>query len=361
MYVLAVGPITLEGDPLPVTRVALVGLGATGAAIGSHLLRRSDCRLVGAVDARQELAGVDLGSVICEAALGIPVVGHVGELSGVDVAVIATTSRLADVAALAMPLLQRSVNVVSICEELAYPWHSHPDLATQLDSVARSSNVTVLGTGANPGMIMDTLPLLLSGLTQHVNRVVIRRQTEMSRYSAILSKFGLGLTPEEFDAASALQTVIGHVGFEQAIAALAIGLGWRLDNIVVDPVRAAFLTEAPRVGEHRTLQSGTVAAVRHAARGEIHDNAVIDLEIVFGFFDHADDIQPGDSLRIEGIEQTIEVSSSAGFESFSSTVAVTSNVAAAVVDARPGLLSMADLAVVDIASKGARDREEVPQ
>lgn len=347
---------------MSVTRVALVGLGATGVAIGSHLARRSDCRLVGAVDARPDLGGVSLSTVIDGAPSSVTVVPDIAVLTtDVDVAVVATTSRIVDVAALALPLLERSINVVSICEELAYPWNSAPDVAGQLDAAARANNVSVLGTGANPGVIMDTLPLLLSGLTENVKNVVIRRQTDMSRYGAILSKFGLGLTREEFDAASAARTVIGHVGFEQAIGALAIGLNWRLDRIVVDPVTPAFITGTARRGSHLTLQPGTIAAVRHTARGEIRGETVIDLAIVFGFFEDDDDIQPGDSLRIEGAEQTVEVASSTGFESFLSTVAVAANVAPAVVDARPGLLSMADLTVADIACKGALARDVVTQ
>lgn len=340
-----------------VTRVALVGLGATGVAIGSHLVRRADCRLVGAVDARPELVGTDLAALVTDAPADVRVVPDTAMLPAeVDVAVIATTSRIGEVAATAIPLLEQSINVVSICEELAYPWTSNPIVAGQLDSAARANRVSVLGTGANPGMIMDTVPLLLSGLTENVNRVVIRRQTDMSRYGAILSKFGLGLTREEFDAASAARRVIGHVGFEQAIGALAAGLNWRLDKIVVQPVAPEFITTTPRTGAHVTLEPGTIAAVRHVARGEVRREAVIDLEIVFGFFSPDDEIQPGDSLRLEGVEQTVEVASSTGFESFLSTVAVAANVATAVVDARPGLLSMADLAVADIACKGALAR-----
>ncbi|MFB1044192.1 hypothetical protein [Streptomyces chrestomyceticus] len=48
----------------------------------------------------------------------------------------------------------------------------------------------------------------------------------MSRYGAILSKFGLGLTMREFATARSRGEVVGHYGFEQAIGALASGLGW---------------------------------------------------------------------------------------------------------------------------------------
>lgn len=340
------------------TRVALVGLGATGLAMGAALIRRTDIRLVGAADPRADLVGRDLGSVLGGDALGVSVVGSAAGLPGADVAIVATSSRLEVVAETAIPLLERGINVVSICEELAYPYLSHPELARRLDEVASRHGVTLLGTGANPGIIMDTLPLMLSVLTQRVRRVVIRRNADMSRYAAILANFGLGLTPAEFQEAQARGAVIGHVGFEQAVAALGGGLGWHLDGIVVDPVRPAWVTDTPRQGRHRTLEPGTVAAVTHAARGFITGTAVIDFEINFGFFEPGDGIELGDHCLLEGLEQNIEVASKNGFESYLSTVAVAANVATAVVEAPAGLRSMAELPVLGLASKGARTSSE---
>jgi len=148
-------------------------------------------------------------------------------------------------------------------------------------------------------------------------------------------------------------TVVGHIGFEQAIAALGDGLGWHLDKIVVEAVRPAFVSETDRAGEHVTVRPGTIAAVTHSARGLADGRTLIDLEIVFGFFRPGDPISPGDYCRVEGAEQTIDISSDLGFESFLSTVSVAVNVVAAVVDAPPGLRSMGDLPVRAVASKGA--------
>lgn len=342
---------------MSVTRVALVGLGATGRAIGSSLADRVDCVLVGGVDQSPHSIGKDLGDVLGCGRLGIPVVADVDGLAETDLAVVATTSDLDSVAQTVMLLLERSVNVVSICEQLAFSWQSHPAVATKLDAVAREHSVTVLGTGANPGVLMDTLPLLLSVLTQRVDRVVIRRRTSMSRYGAILSKFGLGLEPAQFTAAKDSGSVIGHVGFEQAIGALAAGLEWQLDSIVVDDIEPSVVSDRRRLGDHAVIEPGAISAVRHRARGLRSGDAVIDLEIVFGFFDDDDAVQPGDEYLIEGEDQVITLSSTRGFESFLSTVAAAVNVATAVVDAPPGLRSMGDLPVLAMTSKGSRVRQ----
>ncbi|XVQ08617.1 Gfo/Idh/MocA family oxidoreductase [Spirillospora sp. CA-255316] len=339
-------------------RVVLVGLGVTGLAMARSLLRRTDFEVVGAADRNPRTLGEDLGVLLHTGSAGVTVTEHIEHLPPADLAIVATTSDLNQVADTLLPLLKRSYNVLSICEELAYPWTSHPEAAERLDTAAKANGVTVLGSGANPGILMDTLPLLLSALTQRVERVVIRRRTNMSRYGAILAKFGLGLSPERFAEAQAASRVAGHHGFEQAISAVASGLGWDLDAIEVDQVVPSIVSDGVRVGEHATIEPGCISAVTHAARGVLAGVAVIDLEIMFGFFDPGDPVAPGDEYRIEGAEQVVDLSSAVGFESFLSTIATAVNTAAAVVDAAPGLLSMGDLPARAIASKGARLAEE---
>ncbi|MFJ3660077.1 dihydrodipicolinate reductase [Streptomyces sp. NPDC090119] len=331
-----------------------MGLGATGRAIASSLLERTDVDIVGAVDRDPRVVGQDLGVVLGGAPNGVVVVSDLADLPAADLAVVATTSDLNQVVGTLLPLLERSYNVLSICEELAHPWRSHPELARRLDDTAKAHGVTVLGGGANPGVLMDTLPLLLTALTQRVESVRIRRRTNMSRYGAILSKFGLGLDPEEFEAARSRGDVVGHYGFEQAIAALAAGLGWDLDSVEVGEVEPAVVTTSPRVGDHLRIEPGRISAVTHAARGVLDGEAVIDLEIMFGFFEPTDEVTAGDDYRIVGEEQVIDLRSRVGFDSFLSTIAAAVNAAAAVVAAEPGLLSMGDLPTRAVAAKGAR-------
>jgi hypothetical protein len=338
--------------------IALVGLGATGLAIGDSLHRRADCQLVGAVDVDPSRVGSDLGELLGVEPFGVAVAADLSEISGAtaDVAVVATTSLLEKLEPTVTALLEAGVNVVSICEELGFPRASHPALADRLDQVAIANGVSILGTGANPGFIMDTLPLVLSSLAQVVHGVQIRRTADMSRYGAIIQKFGLGLTTEEFDIAQDAATVIGHVGFEQTIAAIAAGLGWSLDDIEIDPVRPAFIAPDDRRGAHATVARGTIAAVLHAARGRRTGRTAIDLAVHFGFFRPGDPIEAGDACRIETDDRVIELSVEHGFDSFLSTVAITANVVTAVIDAAPGLRTMTDLPITAIVSKGARRR-----
>lgn len=342
-------------------RVVLVGLGATGLAMVRSLQQRTDVSIVGAADQNPAAVGADVGALAGGLDIGVPVAADAADLPPADLAIVATTSDLNSVADTLVPLLERSYNVMSICEELAYPWLSHPDVARQLHATALANGVTVVGTGANPGLLMDTLPLLLTGLTQRAERVVIRRRTNMSRYGAILSKFGIGLTPEQFADVQARGAIVGHYGFAQAIGAVASGLGWTLDTIDVGAVTPSVISDSVRHGDHLTVAPGQIAAVTHAAQGVRADRTVIDLEITFGFFEPSDSVAVGDDYLIEGIDQVITLSSATGFESFLSTIAVAVNTATAVIDAPAGLLSMGDLAPRALASKGSRLRQEASQ
>jgi len=343
---------------MSITSVVIVGLGSVGIDVGRALCRRDDCVVLGALDIQSALHGRDVGDVLGAGGSQGEVVGSIDALPKADVAFVATTSFVEPIEPLITDLLSHGYNVVSICEELGYPAHAHPELSDRIDRVASANDRSVVGTGCNPGMLMDTLPLLLSSLTQRVESVHIERATQMVHYGHILGKFGIGLTEQEFVQAQGEGRVIGHVGFTESIAALASGLGWELDSIEVDSPAPAFLADTERTGANIIVATGTVAAVRHAARGILNGEPVIEVAVHFGFFEAGDPVVPGDRWLIEGEEQTLEFLAPRGLDSLQSTVAVASNAITAIVDAMPGLRTMADLPVTAVASKGSNRQNQ---
>jgi 4-hydroxy-tetrahydrodipicolinate reductase len=127
--------------------VVLVGLGATGIAMAQSILRRTDLSIIGATDRNEAIVGADLGSLVGVASTGAVVGNDMAELPEADPAIVATTSDLSGVASTLMPLLERSYNVLSICEELSHPWDTHPGSAKVLGETAKAHGVTVLGSG----------------------------------------------------------------------------------------------------------------------------------------------------------------------------------------------------------------------
>ena len=59
-------------------------------------------------------------------------------------------------------LLNGGVAVVSTCEEMAYPWWTQPEASARLDEAGKAGGVACLGTGINPGFVLDLLPVLVS-------------------------------------------------------------------------------------------------------------------------------------------------------------------------------------------------------
>jgi len=64
--------------------------------------------------------------------------------------------------------LEAESSVVSTCEELSYPWRTYPELAAKLDAAAKESGVALVGTGVNPGFVMDKLVITLAAVSQRI-------------------------------------------------------------------------------------------------------------------------------------------------------------------------------------------------
>ena len=58
-------------------------------------------------------------------------------------------------------IVSQKVNVVATAEEMSYPKAQEPELAAEMDRLAKENGVSILGTGINPGLIMDLLVLIL--------------------------------------------------------------------------------------------------------------------------------------------------------------------------------------------------------
>jgi len=191
------------------TRAVVVGLGP----IGESIARALGPRLAGAVELRSDAPDV-----------GAPVWRSIGEAAGrAAVAILATGSRLPRVEPTIRQCLDACFHVVSTCEELAYPWLRHRDLSQALDARARAAGRVVLGTGINPGFVLDRLPLLCARACARVDRVEAERVVDLKeRRPQLREKLGVGRDEAGWRAdASAL----GHVGLGESAALVAVGLG----------------------------------------------------------------------------------------------------------------------------------------
>jgi 4-hydroxy-tetrahydrodipicolinate reductase len=231
------------------------------------------------------------------------------------------------------------VNIVSTTEELAYPYHSHPQLAAEVDRVAKANGVTVLGTGVNPGFLMDSWVLFMTAVCQEVKRVkAIRIQDASSRRLPFQKKIGAGWTPEEFQKLVDNGT-LRHVGITESISMIAAGLGWKLDDITetIEPVIAKKRVKS----QYITVESGQAAGVRQLGHGLRGKEEIITLE----FEASLGAPESYDAIYISGTPN-MEVVIKGGTHGDIATAAITVNSARRVVEAPPGLITMKDLPIV---------------
>ena len=332
-------------DPSAPVRVLTLGTGQMGAAIARAVLGTPGLELVGAWARRSERAGRDIGQVVgLGHSVGVAIRSDLAAVIGETrphVAIQATCSRLRDALPELEPLLTAGVYCVSIAEELAWPAATSPELATRLDTLARRGGAALLGTGVNPGFVLDLLPVVLSGACAAVSRIEATRVNDLSPYGpTVLASQGVGLTPDAFRRGVVDGTVVGHFGFPQSIAMIARALGWQVEHIEErrEPIVSTVARETPFV----QVQPGQVAGCHHAAVATVAGRPAIAL-------DHPQQIRPelagvdtGDRIEIHGTPGVC-MSGSPEIPGGAATVALAVNAVPRLLAATPGLHSMLDV------------------
>jgi 4-hydroxy-tetrahydrodipicolinate reductase len=323
-------------------RVVCYGLGPIGIGIARLALARAGVEVVGAIDLDPQKIGRDLGALVGAADAGVIVSGDAAATladARPDVVLHATSSALAKVAEQLAQIAKAGAQVVSTCEELAYPWTAQPQLAAELDATARRAGVTLLGTGVNPGYAMDALPLMLTAPCAAVRSVRVLRVVDAARRRGPLQrKVGAGLTPAEFEA-RVKSGLVRHVGLPESLHMLATRLGWQLDKM--DDSIAAVLAESAISTEFVEVAAGQVAGVRQVARGFIGGREVLNLELQM----YVGAAEPRDSVAIDG-DPPVQMTIAGGLHGDIATAAIVLNAAASVMRAAPGLASMAEVPLV---------------
>ena len=152
--------------------------------------------------------------------------------SGADVVIVATTTKFRDVASDIELAVQSGSHVLVSSEECAYPWAVDRALADSLDALAKSKNVSISGTGVNPGLIFDSLVLTLLGAAPRGCTVAVRRTVSIAGFGAtVLRRRGMGFTPEVFAELVKREEILGHAGFPQSMTVVADAMGLTIESI----------------------------------------------------------------------------------------------------------------------------------
>jgi len=325
-------------------RVVCYGVGAVGTRIAKFLLTKQGVQVVGAIDVAKDKIGKDLGQVLgINKKLGVTVsddVDSVMKKACCDVVIHATSSYLKDVFPQIARIATYGVNVISTCEELSYPYASEPELAKKLEALGVKYAMSFLGTGVNPGFLMDTLVIALTGACQEIDTIRVERvMNAATRRVPFQKKIGAGLTLTEFEKKMSSKEITGHVGLEQSIGMVTAALRWKLDKIQVGRVEPVVAVEQVR-SDAITVIKGQVSGLRQNARGIVNRKDVITVD--FQAYIGAE--QEYDAVTIDGVPP-IHQKISPCVHGDLATVAIIVNSIPKIMNAPPGLLTMKDLPV----------------
>jgi 4-hydroxy-tetrahydrodipicolinate reductase len=326
-------------------RVLQWGLGAMGSGMARLMLDKPGLQIVAAVDGRPDYVGKDLGEVLgVERRLGVTVTDRpedVLDKAAVDIVVIATTSWTEAQMPDLRRILTAAINCVSIAEEIADPAAQHPELAAEIDELAKQHRVSILGTGVNPGFVLDLLIVTLSGVCHSVERIEASRVNDLSPYGpTVMQTQGVGTTVEAFCGGVADGSIVGHVGFPESIHMISEALGLDVDRI--EQSREPIVSHVRRETPHVVVEPGMVAGCSHIGIGYRGEKEVVKLIHPQQINPQLENQDTGDYIHIFG-KPEIHLAIQPEIAGGKATIGIAVNMIPHVVAATPGLKRMIDL------------------
>lgn len=324
-------------------KIVSYGIGVIGQRLAKYLLTKEGIEIVGAIDINPDILGKDLGEVLGHEKIGVLISDDVDKVlseAKPDIVCHTTMSYLRQTYDQFEGILKHGVNIISTCEELGYPYveEEATELAKKLDKIAKDNGVTMLGTGINPGFLMDTLPIFLSGPCEQVEEMYIARQMNAAtRRVPFQKKIGAGMTVSDYRDAIDNHKITGHVGLEQSIQMIADALGWEIDEIKVDmPEPITFDYEV--ASDAIKVPAGHAAGGFQMAYGISKGKKLITMD----FKAYIGAPEEFDSVSIKGVPP-INNKITPCVHGDHGTIAMTTNMIPHVINSEPGLKTMAEL------------------
>jgi len=322
-------------------KVIVVGLGPIGLNAAKTVAADKTLKLVGLVDIDPAKIGKSLNELLGAGKGGPKVVASIADAAklGAKVAIVTTSSQFARVAATLRKCMKHKMHVVSSCEEMAYPAYLNAALAKKIDAEAKSAKVALLGTGVNPGFVMDYLPVVLSSQVAKVTGVrAIRRVDAGTRRKPLQAKVGATMTKDQFYSLKA-KNAIGHMGIAESVALIAAGLGRRVKKGSVKIGLEPLLAEKPIDSLLGRIEKGRVRGMQNTAHWN-GEGLSIELDLIMALGTK----EPYDRIEIDG-PVPLKLQIEGGTPGDTATVAAMINGARVLPTATPGLHTMLTIPV----------------
>ena len=324
-------------------RVAVWGTGMMGQGLLGYMLDRpKQIEIVGVIDRHPEKHGRTVGETIgveCD----IPVTADFASVLAKkpEVVCILTASNLHEIADQVEASVRAGCNVIGIAETLAYPWATDAAWADEFDALAKEHGVSILGTGINPGFVLDALPIALSSVALRIDRIEASRINDLSPFGpTVMTSQGVGTSVEQFEAGVADGSIVGHIGFQESIHLIARAFGWKIDRI--DETRSPIVTGVARETPCVKVAPGDVCGCRHTAKAYSGDELKIELVHPQQIRPEAEGQETGDYIKIVG-EPNISLAIQPEIPGGKGTYASVGNYLPLIGDARPGIVTVIDM------------------
>ena len=324
-------------------KVAEWGTGMMGQGLLGYILDRpKDIDLVGVIVTNPAKEGKTVGELLgrpCDVKMTTDFEAVLARKP--DVVCINTQSNLHEVAPQIEPAVKAGIDVICIAEKLAYPWASDAAWADRIDAVAKERGVSVLGTGINPGFMLDALIAMWSSVCLRVDKVVATRVNDLSPFGpTVLNGQGVGTTVEQFTKGVADGSIVGHIGFPESIYLIGKALGWKIDR--VEETREPITTKVERSTPHVRVAPGDVAGCRHIGRGYVGGELKIELIHPQQIHPGMEGVETGDYIEIHG-DPDVNMSNKPEIPGGKGTYASTGNYIPLMKDAPAGMLTVVDM------------------
>ncbi len=344
-------------------RVVIWGFGAMGSGMARMILKKKGIDIVGVCDMHPDRVGKEMHELLGVERGGRAPVTVKARIEEVlterccDLALCATDSFTKAAFPRLKYCLEKKVNVISTAEEMSFPKAQDPELAAELDRIAKANGVSILGTGINPGLIMDLLVIVMTGCMIDVEHIEAKRVNSLSPFGpTVMHEQGVGFTLEAFNKAVADGTMAGHVGFQQSVAMIAEALGWKVDRF--EQQMKPIVTTVDRRSAYGFAKAGDVAGVNMTGQGYVGGEPRIDMI-------HPQQIEPemegthtGDYVTIKGTPP-VNLANKPEVDGGLGTIAMCVNMIPQVINAEPGLKTMIDLPVPHAIMGDFRDQIKV--
>jgi hypothetical protein len=329
-------------------KVIIWGFGAMGRGMAEMLLMKKGVEIVGVCDLNPAYKNISFLNILNSKSdhHDVKVTDDIDFLlknQTADVVLLATDSFVKGAYDKIIKIVSSKMNCISTAEEMAYPYANELKLANQIDHLAKAFGVTVLGTGINPGFIMDLLVIALTGTMIDVKHIEAKRVNSLSPFGpAVMHEQGVGITLDEYHKKIMDKKLAGHVGFKESIMMISDALGVKLDgfNQQMKPI----ITNVDRISAYGKADMGTLAGINMTGQGLVAGDVFIDMIHPQQIEPEAEGTDTGDYIKIQGTPE-INMSITPEIDGGIGTIAMCVNMIPHVINSKPGLKTMIDLPV----------------